>query len=63
VLTVDEYLNILQRKIIEKENVEEVRNQRVRKRKKRKIGGLLMKGLQLIEQNKGHEKNMQRLNL
>ncbi len=52
-LIVDEYLNILQRKIVEKENVEEVRNQRVRKGKKNKIGGLLRRGLQLIKQNKG----------
>jgi hypothetical protein len=38
-------LNISQRKIIEKENVEEVRNQRVRRGKKSKIGGLLRRGL------------------
>jgi hypothetical protein len=45
VVILDEYLDILQRKIILKENVEELKNQNVRKGNRSKIRGLLMRAL------------------
>jgi len=45
VVTLDEYLDILQRGIIAKENVAEITKSKCKEKKRSKIRRLLMKGL------------------